>query len=154
MYATNSFCIGSTLGTVALPSTLQSRCYPYACGNSSITFTIGTYTIVCQSNEAGVQKILSALTGYLSCPIFADFCTNSRKTCPNWCSQNGYCMRGICNCYSGYEGDDCSQTQCTSGTYYNPLNYSCVNTCPSGYYSNAYSLTCDLCQSPCQQCFQ
>jgi hypothetical protein len=139
---------------VALPSTLLSRCYPYICGTSSITFIIGTSTIVCQNTDAGAQKTLSAFTGYLQCPIFNDFCTNSRKTCPNWCSQNGFCMRGICNCYQGYEGDDCSQTQCSTGTFYNPLNNSCTTTCPSGYYSNSYSLTCYMCQSPCQQCYQ
>lgn len=50
-YGTDSFCIVSTLGTVALPSNVQSRCYPYVCNTASITFTIGTNTITCLSTE-------------------------------------------------------------------------------------------------------
>ena len=49
-YATNSYCIASTLGTVALPASLTSRCYPYTCGTNSILFTIGTYSITCLSS--------------------------------------------------------------------------------------------------------
>jgi len=141
-YATNSYCIASTLGTVALSSTLTSRCYPYSCGTSSVTFTIGSYTITCQSAEAGVQKTLSAMTGTLTCPDFAAFCTNTRKTCSNWCSKNGYCMGGVCNCLSGYYGTDCSKTSCTTNTFYDSTTLTCVAICPSGYYSNTYSRSC------------
>lgn len=141
-YATNSYCVGSTLGTVALPSTLTSRCYPYTCGTDSIVFTVGTYSITCLSSEAGTTKTLSAMTGDLTCPIFADFCTNTRKTCKNWCSQNGYCMAGICNCLPGYYGVDCSITICSVGTYYDSTTSSCVTVCPSGYYQNIYSHSC------------
>jgi hypothetical protein len=145
--------VKSTLGSVALPSTVQSRCYPYVCNSNNIVFTVGTNSITCLSTEGGIQKTLSSFTGYLQCPDFNSFCTNSRKTCPNWCSQNGYCMGGICNCVSGYYGDDCSKTICTSGLFYNILTLTCVATCPSGYYANTYNTACMKCHSSCQQCF-
>ena len=141
-YATNSFCISSTLGTVALASSLTSRCYPYSCSTNSITFNIGTYTITCLSTEAGASKTLSAMTGSLTCPNFAAFCTDTRKTCSKWCSQNGFCMGGVCNCLPGYYGSDCSKTMCTSSTYYDPTTSTCVTVCPSKYYQNIYSRSC------------
>jgi hypothetical protein len=145
VYGTNSFCVTSTLGSVTMPSNLLSRCYPYVCGNSNIVFTIGSYTITCLSNEEGVRKTLSARTGYLTCPVFADFCTLSRKTCNNWCNQNGFCMNGICNCYTGYFGSDCSQSSCNSTTYYDSSTGNCVLNCPSGTYQNIYSRSCLAC---------
>ena len=76
------------------------------------------YTVTCQSNEGGTRKTLTSLSGYLECPEFVDFCQQSRKICKNWCSQNGFCMRGVCNCLPGYYGADCSKTTCTSTQYY------------------------------------
>ena len=100
-----------------------------------------------------MQKTLSSFTGFLKCPNFNDFCQYSRKTCPNWCSQKGFCMGGVCNCLSGYYGDDCSKTICNSGLFYNPLTGACVATCPSGYFANSYNSACAKCSSSCQQCF-
>jgi len=150
---TNSFCVSSTLGTVALPNTLTSRCYPYKCNTANITFTIGSYSITCLSTEGGTSKTLSSMTGTLICPDFSSFCLHTRKTCSNWCSQNGYCMGGVCNCLSGYYGSDCSKTQCTSGTFYDPTTSTCVSVCPSKYYQNIYSRSCEPCDSSCQQCY-
>ena len=93
------------------------------------------------------------MTGHLTCPIFADFCTNTRKTCSNWCSQNGYCMAGVCNCLQGYYGVDCSQTMCSINTYFDSTTSTCVSVCPSGYYQNIYSHSCEACDSSCQECF-
>lgn len=76
----------------------------------------------------------------------------SRKTCKNWCSKNGYCADGICNCNAGYYGSDCSISTCTGTQSYDPTTTSCVTSCPSGTYKNKYSSTCELCQSPCNQC--
>jgi hypothetical protein len=47
VYSPASFCVTSTLGTVTIPSTLQSRCYPYVCSTTGIVFTIGSYSITC-----------------------------------------------------------------------------------------------------------
>jgi len=133
-FGTNTLCVSSTLSTQILFSNLLSRCYPYVCGTSSIIFTIGSYTITCLSSEAGVMKSLSALTGYLTCPIYNNFCIESRKTCKNWCSQNGYCIDGVCNCYTGYSGPDCSQTICSASTYFDSSSNTCLATCSPGTY--------------------
>lgn len=135
-----------------LPSNLQSRCYTYVCGTSSIIFTIGTYTITCLSTEAGTKKTLSALAGYLTCPDYTNFCVMSRKTCPNFCNKNGYCMNGVCNCYEGYFGPTCTITTCTTGQYYNPTTATCLTQCLSGYYANVFSRSCEPCKAPCSEC--
>ncbi len=115
---------------------------------------MGSNKITCLSTEnSTTKKTISSYTGYLACPTFSQFCTQSRKTCPKWCSQNGFCMGGICNCITGYYGDDCSKTTCTSGLFYNPLSGLCVSVCPSGYYQNPYNTACEKCASSCQQCY-
>ena len=139
---TNSFCVSSTLGTVPLSSTLTSRCYPYTCNPANITFKIGTNTITCLNTDGGKSQNVSSMAGQLICPDFTSFCSRSRKTCANWCSQNGYCMGGVCNCLAGYYGSDCSKSYCTAGTYYDPTTSQCVSVCPNKYYQNVYSRSC------------
>lgn len=63
-------------------------------------------------------------------------------------------MGGVCNCLPGYYGSDCSKTTCTTGYYYSPLTATCVTVCPSTYYQNIYSRTCEKCDSTvCQECY-
>lgn len=80
----------------------------------------------------------------------------SRKLCKNWCSQNGFCTRGICNCNPGYSGEDCSSNICSVGQYYIATNNSCVSgaslNCPDGTYANKYDSTCLSCSSSCTKC--
>lgn len=99
-----------------------------------------------------MTKTLSALAGSLTCPSFTEFCTVSRKTCTNWCSKNGFCADGVCNCLSTNFGSDCSISTCTAGQYYDPIAGTCGTSCPSGTYQNSYSHTCEFCQAPCNQC--
>lgn len=75
------------------------------------------------------KKTLGSLNGYIECPIFEDFCVNSRKICKNWCSQRGFCMRGICNCLPGFSGEDCSKPTCLSTQYYNTVSNTCGASC-------------------------
>jgi len=152
VWGSSSFCVASTMGNAVLPSTLQSRCYPYVCSSNNITFTIGTFSITCLLSDAGVSKTLSGLSGYVTCPNYTAFCTVSRKTCSSFCNQNGYCTNGVCNCYDGYYGKTCTQTMCSSGQYYDPTSNTCTTNCPSGYYLNKFSVSCEACQSPCSQC--
>lgn len=68
-YGTSSFCISSTLASVALDANLQSRCYPYVCyDNNAIKFQIGLSSILCSPTDAGTQKTLSGFSGTLTCP--------------------------------------------------------------------------------------
>lgn len=133
---------------------LKSRCYKYTCdlANTQISISIASNTIICRSAEEGATKILSGMHGNLICPNFDDFCVNSRKICPNWCSQNGICTRGVCNCISGFYGSDCSRTACTTSQFYDPISGACLTTCPTGYYQNKFSRTCLKCDSICTQC--
>lgn len=149
-YGTTSFCVSSTLASVGIDSNLQSRCYPYVCyDNNAIKFIVGGNTILCSPTDAGTPKTLSGFAGSLTCPSYKNFCWMSRKLCPNWCSQNGFCTRGVCNCLPGYAGEDCSKTICTTATHkYNPGTSACVTSCPSSTYSNYYSFTC----MPCVNC--
>ena len=130
------------MSEVTIPSIYYSRCYPYVCGTSNITITIGPYSVECLSNEGGTVKTLSGMTGKLTCPDFAQFCTVSRKMCTNFCNQNGFCMGGVCNCLPNYFGNDCSKTTCTAGQFYSPSTNTCVTNCPSGYYANPFSHSC------------
>lgn len=97
------------------------------------------------------------MQGYIECPTFSDFCVDSRKFCPNWCSQHGFCTRGVCNCYFDdtvvYSGDDCSISTCTSTSqFYDPTTSSCTTACSSGTYANTQSRTCMPCSSDCGNC--
>lgn len=139
----SSFCFDSTMSqNVVVPAIYQSRCYPYVCGTSNITITIGGFSVECLSTEGGTVKTLSGLQGSLTCPDFTRFCTVSRKTCSEFCNQNGYCMGGVCNCLTTAFGSDCTQSSCTAGQFYSSTTSTCVSTCPSGTYANIFSHTC------------
>ena len=141
-YQTDAFCVDSTFANVGISDLYRGRCYPYICYATYIEFTVGLNIVTCQDNEGGVQKTINSLNGYLKCPVYEEFCEQSRKICPNWCSQNGFCTRGVCNCYTGYYGDDCSKTMCTTGQYYDESTETCVDNCPSGQYENQFSRAC------------
>ena len=154
-YRVDSFCVKSTLANVGVSDVYRGRCYPYVCTDTSIEITVGVTTIECSyspTDEAGTQKTINSLNGYLECPIYESFCEQSRKICPNWCSKNGFCTRGICNCYTGYYGKDCSKTSCNVGQYYDENAQTCVASCPSGTYENEYSRACLECDSSCTEC--
>jgi len=63
-----------------------------------------------------VAKTAGKVGGYTSgklgpCPTAGaqvqDFCAT--LSCPNNCSGQGYCVDGQCSCFTGYEGESCSQ---------------------------------------------
>ena len=46
--------------------------------------------------------------GTVSCPNnYKDFCAFTPE-CPNYCSQKGVCIVGVCSCHHGFTGKDCS----------------------------------------------
>ncbi len=159
-FGTNVFCAKGTISTAGITTNYRGRCYPFACNytDTSIKFTISSsYTLYCFSNEQGTNKTVSGMQGVFECPIFSDFCTNSRKICPNWCSSRGFCTRGVCNCYFDenvtYSGADCSISTCVAAnTYYHAPTASCLPTCPSGYYASVLSKACLSCDPSCSEC--
>lgn len=68
------------------------------------------------------------------CPDFDDFCEYVPVKCSTYCSRNGVCVNGTCECANGYGGSDCSQN----------LNVTCDPSCVtcSGIGPNS-CLTCD-----------
>ena len=52
-YSTGSLCVKGTLSTVGITSDYRGRCYPYVCDLdvNKITFTVGSYSIICFSNQ-------------------------------------------------------------------------------------------------------
>lgn len=121
-------------------STSNTRCHVYSCSSDSSTITITSsyptvpgFSVVCGKTDAGAIKTVTYSTytlGTITCPTdYKRFCNN--KTCKNFCSFNGICVRGLCFCNPGRNGDDCSTT-CP--------NYSdsgsCVTSCPTGKYAN------------------
>jgi hypothetical protein len=76
------------------------------------------------------------VSGTLTAPrSIIDFCEDE-ITCPNYCSQNGYCLNGTCRCVAGYKGYDCS-VSCSF--YYSRSNTSsaitCLTSCPYGTFA-------------------
>ena len=112
---------------------------------------IGANPIYCAPVDAGKTKALAGYYGTLTCPTYQDFCRNSRKICPNWCSQKGICTRGVCNCMDGAYGADCSQSTSCGVQYYDPSTNLCKSICPTGYFINVFSGSCQICVN-CTQC--
>jgi proprotein convertase subtilisin/kexin type 5 len=150
-YSASSQCFVSSAATVSIPG-LNARCYEYNCSsdNTQILIKIGSNTYTCTT--AGTTFVVSGMSGSVTCPSPTDFCTNRRIFCPDFCSGNGYCMGGICNCKTGFAGASCSITSCSSTQYYHSVSGTCVGTCPSGTFANVFNKNCDACKSPCTDC--
>ncbi|EGR34483.1 leishmanolysin family protein, putative [Ichthyophthirius multifiliis] len=62
--------------------------------------------VVCTQNLAKMK--VNGFNGYIQCPEnIQEFC-EFKKFCPNFCSANGFCLKGLCYCAKGYYGQDCS----------------------------------------------
>eukprot|EP00899_Mesostigma_viride_P024298 jgi/Mesvir1/5052/Mv02253-RA.1 len=59
-----------------------------------------------------VSSFTTAVIG--PCPVAADYCPFN--SCPEECFRNGVCNNGRCNCYAGYEGNNCGLRLCLDGT--------------------------------------
>lgn len=57
-----------------------------------------------------VTEVSQMAHGVCQCPPSWGGPTCSERTCPNGCSVRGLCNDGVCKCYSGFAGDDCSTT--------------------------------------------
>lgn len=56
----------------------------------------------------------------IRCPDPAHFIDSVQMyTCPKECSFNGFCVKGKCQCFYNYGGEDCSQENSNSIEFYN-----------------------------------
>ncbi|EGR26888.1 leishmanolysin family protein, putative [Ichthyophthirius multifiliis] len=109
-FGINSKCFNVTLlNKKFVPSNkLQGKCYQHYCQHNSqqLIIQVGNQKVICTKNQAQMQ--VDGYNGYIQCPEnIQEFC-NFKKFCPNYCSANGYCLKGQCNCDKGFYGSDCS----------------------------------------------
>uniref|UniRef100_A0A7S2BFZ6 EGF-like domain-containing protein n=1 Tax=Haptolina brevifila TaxID=156173 RepID=A0A7S2BFZ6_9EUKA len=108
----------------------------------------------CADSCGGSSRGTCALSG--SSPIclckarfFGATCLLEMNDCPNSCNNNGQCSLGVCSCYQGYSGSDCSEFcpfNCTlnslTGSYQGrcDINFKC--RCKAGYSGPACDVEC------------
>jgi len=74
----------------------------------------------CNSENQTIQAITDTGANLtIKCPNTILFCAHFSKRCPLDCSNNGICLdNNICQCFSGFSGDDCSICErCTIPSY-------------------------------------
>ena len=103
-----SRCFESTL--VLSPYKLAppySACYEVvSCSEDSALVKIGDQSISCPFT--GGEVTVPGYTGSIKCPSSDVLCGD--VPCKNFCSAQGLCRRGVCECFAGFAGDDCSQS--------------------------------------------
>ena len=80
-------------------------------------------------------------------------------TCSNYCPSgswkddaNHVCVGCYTSCSQCTGSLDTQCSACKSGYFLQPSVASCVNTCPTGYFGNSASNTCEACDSACLVC--
>ena len=121
---------------------LNSRCLPKAGewvrdDGYYVEAEAGCYSSMCEVDDAtGETRFMVGINGkYLHCPsggyvdasAFGGFIEGQLGPCPdneqvcsfhgcgNDCSGRGACMRGVCRCFLGAAGPDCSRDRCMPG---------------------------------------
>ncbi len=94
------------------------------------------------------------MVGTITCPNIKRFCKNQRLLCPNFCSNNGFCTNGICNCKAGMAGKDCSKTECSNSQIYSTDESSCIinSSCTGAFYVDIFNKVCMPCFPTCATC--
>lgn len=74
-------------------------------------------------NNPEVKKLVTSLIKNNSTLNSTD------KPCKNDCSNNGYCLEGVCICLSNFVGDDCSLIYDKQSNTTISTNMTCLNNC-------------------------
>ena len=121
-----------------------SACYPViACSSSSASVQIGTQILECPFT--GGTFTVPGYTGTITCPASSILCDD--VPCKNFCYSRGKCVKGICSCFKGFGGDDCSAV-CSSNCALCSL--SGCDVCNPSYY--LYAGNCIICPDNCYEC--
>jgi hypothetical protein len=113
-YGAASKCFTGTLGGLA---STKAYCFTYTCsqsssGNYQLNIHVGGATGVCTAKG---QIRVSGYSGVLNCPDPNSYCsTIGMPACRRGCMGKGTCAGGVCSCFSGWGGSDCSKKTTTA----------------------------------------
>jgi hypothetical protein len=94
---------------------------------SGQSFTTNPPIIISTSNH--IQGSVLGINSYLGTPNSVLIANYYGSNCINSCSGNGYCRNGICDCYSGWEGESCNQSMVFLLIIPNCMSASCGMNC-------------------------
>lgn len=98
-------------------SEMNSYCLKYEVVDRKVNLILGSASYSCDYDEQiiAVKFKKEGKKGYnfkIKCPNIADFIDqNSKTSCPNNCNWNGFCSKGQCLCFDGYDPKDNCKTQ-------------------------------------------
>jgi hypothetical protein len=115
-FGQSSKCFSGTLYPGGPLGSTKSYCFTYSCAKQSsgsyyLNVHVGSTTAVCKGKG---QLRVSGYGGILNCPDPNNYCTNVGKAaCRRGCMGKGTCAGGVCSCFSGWGGYDCSKRVAT-----------------------------------------
>ena len=86
------------------------RCYHYKLiTHQEVSVLSLADSVYCwqSADEIGINKTLTGYFGGVLCPNYP-VAELETLHCTNWCSGNGLCYAGRCNCHGNYSSEDCS----------------------------------------------
>ncbi|CAG9318551.1 unnamed protein product [Blepharisma stoltei] len=163
----SSRCIESTLlnKTNVYHGAMQGICYEVlSCTSTYAVIQVGSETTKCPFSGGNVT--VDGYNGVLICPDSNILCREA--PCLHACRGQGKCVDGVCNCNSGFGGDDCEvicNARCLTCTSDGASCASCYSNatlskgdcvCDDGYVLDTSSKSCvkgAICLSGCKTCF-